>query len=249
MSDTPDWRNHFVEMVRGARPLDDDWFTGGPALSGMQQISVYKNQYRLRLYDAIAEEVPGLTHMLGEGADPLLRAYLFDHPSSTWTLNRVAAHLVGWLEERQVAAKFIEMARLDRAVQNGFEAAEGMPIEPAQLLTMPPLRLQPHVTLLRNTTSVHRVRSAVLSDGSTPTLVDGDFPLVVFRRGIKMRHWELSLGAWGVLDGFNQGLGPEAAINRVFEQGWADIQTLSTDVGTWFKDFSERNLVEIDSNG
>ena len=68
-----DWRETFVEMVQGKRPLEADWFTGGPALSPMEQIEVYKNQYRLRLYDALVEEVPGLAHLLGGGVEPTLR--------------------------------------------------------------------------------------------------------------------------------------------------------------------------------
>ena len=242
----PDWRETFVEMVRGARPLDDSWFTGGPALSAMEQIAVYKNQYRLRLYDALVEEVPGLAKLLEGGVQPTLRAYLHDHPSHAWTLNRVADGLVEWLEERQNPAHIVEMAKLDRAVQAGFEAAEGTPIEPAALAGMPALELQPHVTLLRLSWNVHWIRSAVLAGkDDIPELEEGFYPVVVFRRGLKMRHWEMPRGAFEVLWGIDQGLGVEASINAAFEKGVLNAETLPTDIGTWFKDYAERNLVQI----
>lgn len=240
-----DWRERFVEMVRGVRPLEDDWFTGGPALSAMEQIAVYKNQYRLRLYDALVEEVPGLTHLLGGGAQPTLRAYLWDCPSSAWTLNRVADGLADWLQARQNPAHLIEMARLDRAVQAGFEAAAGTPIDPTALAGMPPLRLQPHVTLLDLGHNVHWIRSAVLAGKPVPELETGSFPVVVFRRGIKMRHWQMPRGAFEILRGVEDGLGVDAAIDRAFQAGVLHVETLPADIGTWFKDYAERNLVEV----
>lgn len=241
-----DWRERFVEMVRGTEPLDGSWFTGGPVLSGLDQIGVYKNQYRLRLYDAVAEEVPGLLHLLGGGAEPTLRAYLHDHPSTGWTLNRVANHLVAWLEERCNPRHLVEMAMLDRAVQAGFEAGDGTPIDPAALVQMPPLKLQPHVTLLPLNHNVHWIRSAVLAGAeSIPDLEEGFYPVVVFRRGIKMRHWQMPRGAFEILRGIDDGLSVEAAIDRAFNEGVLNAETLATDIGTWFKDFAERNLVEI----
>lgn len=241
----PDWRERFVEMVRGAEDLDDSWFTGGPVLSAMEQIAVYKNQYRLRLYDALVEEVPGLVRLLGKGAEPTLRAYLFDRPSAEWTLNRVADGLVAWLEERQNAAEIVEMAKLDRAVQAGFEAAGGAPLDAAALVSMPRLRLQPHVTLLRLTHNVHWIRSAVLADKEVPELEEGSYPVVVFRRNLKMRHWQMPRGAFEVLWEIDRGGDVESAINAVFERGLLNADTLAADIGTWFQDYAERNLVEI----
>ncbi len=241
-----DWRERFVAMVRGTEPLSDSWFTGGPALTPLEQIGVYKNQYRLRLYDAVVEEVPGLTHLLGGGAQPALRAYLRDCPSSAWTLNRVADKLVDWLEDRQNPEWLIQMAKLDRAVQRGFEAASGTPIDAAGLAAMPRLKLQPHVTLLRLTWNVHWIRSAVLAKKeAVPELAEGLFPVVVFRRGLKMRHWEMPRGAFEILVGIDEGMSVEAAVDRAFAEGVLNVETLPVDIGTWFKDYAERNLVEI----
>lgn len=241
-----DWRERFVEMIRGASPLEDDWFTGGPVLSSMEQIAVYKNQYRLRLYGALVDEVPGLHHLLGEGAEPLLRAYLYDRPSTEWTLNRVADHLIDWLEQRMCPRQFVDMARLDRAVQVGFDAASGRSLQPEDLVAMPRLKLQPHVKLLRLSWNVHWVRSAVLArKDEVPALVEGEYPVVVFRRGIKMRHWQMPAGAFAILEGIDEGLPVEAAIDQAFSRGQLSMETLGEDIGTWFQDYSSRDLVEL----
>ena len=241
----PDWQERMVEMIRGAEPLRDEWFAGGPVCTPMEQIEIYRNQYRLRLYDALLEEIPGLRFLLGDDAEDLLRRYLLDHPSESWTLNRVADRLPEWLERQDLDAHLVEMAHLDRAVQKGFEAASGTPIDPAALLAMPALRLQPHVALLRLSHNVHEVRSAALRDAEPPPLRAGDFPIVVFRRGIKMRHWVVPLGAWGILDAIADGLDVGAALDSVFARGLASAEVLSTEVAGWFRDFAERNLVGI----
>ena len=201
-----------------------------------------------RIYQSSLDQfgfVPNIRRALSLSPETL-RAYLHDHPSTGWTLNRVANHLVAWLEERCNPRQLVEMAMLDRAVQAGFEAGDGTPIDPAALVQMPPLKLQPHVTLLPLNHNVHWIRSAVLAGAeSIPDLEEGFYPVVVFRRGIKMRHWQMPRGAFEILRGIDDGLSVEAAIDRAFNEGVLNAETLATDIGTWFKDFAERNLVEI----
>jgi len=235
-----------VAMIRGAEALRDDWFTGGPKLSPLEQISVYRRQFDLRIYDALIEEIPGLNTLLGDEAEAVLRPYIAACPPSTWTLNRIADALPAWLEQRSAPREQIEMAQLDLAIQAGFDAAWGKSIDPTELAQMPPLRLQPHVRLLRLTHNVHWIRSrATTTEAEVPDLEVGDYPVVVFRRGIKMRHWELPLGSWAILEGVNRGLGVEGAIERAFDKGWLDPENLAANIEQWFADYAERNLLEI----
>ena len=242
-----DWQSRMVDMIRGAVPVDPGWFTGGPVCTPTDQIEIYVRQYRLRLMDALLVEVPGLKALLPdvEAREALLRRYLHENPSRSWTLNRVADRLPEWLNlEPEVPKHLVEMAHLDRAVQRGFEAADGEDLDPTTLAGMPRLRLQPHVSLLRVGHNVHALRAAALGGQPLPEVTAGDYPLVVFRRGIKMRHWVLPLPAWGILDGIGWGLSVPEAIEAVFARGWIDAEVLSAEIGGWFKDFAERRLVE-----
>ncbi|MBX2797168.1 MAG: DNA-binding domain-containing protein [Myxococcales bacterium] len=242
-----DWQDRMVEMIRGAEDVDDAWFAGGPVCSPLDQIEIYVRQYRLRLFNALVDEIPGLNALLGDGAEPVLRRYLLEHPSESWTLNRVAHRLPEWLAEQPEGTEAaVEMAHLDRAVQTGFEAASGVAIEPAALAGLPRLRLQPHVSLLRVRHDVHALRSAVLLGREAPELREGDFPLVVFRRGIKMRHWVMPLPSWGILDEIRRGSTVPDAIDAIFAKEWATADQLTTEIGQWFKDYAERDLVELD---
>lgn len=238
-----------VEMIRGAAPISDAWFAGGPVCSPKEQIGIYVRQYRLRLHSALCDEIPGL-RSLQEGTevgDALLHRYLREHPSESWTLNRLADRLADWLADQPgVPLHHVEMARLDRAVQKGFDARSGAPIDPSALASMPALRLQPHVTLLRNTHNVHALRAtAHQPPEDRPPLTKGDYPLVVFRRGIKMRHWVMPRGAWAVLRELDRGQAVPAALEAVFAAGIVGADELTTEVGAWFRDFSERDLVEL----
>lgn len=245
-----DWRAQVVEMIRGAEPVRGDWFTGGPVCTPEAQIGIYVRQYRLRMHDALREEVPGLCVGLqghgGDDGETLLRDYLADHPPSSWSLNRIADALPGWLADRAgVAPHLVELALLDRAVQDGFDAAEGRSLQPAELAAMPRLELQPHVRLLRLRHSVHALRSAALRREPLPELRRGDFPLVVFRRNRKMRHWVVPLPAWGILSGIAAGRSVAGAIEDVFERGLVDAAQLSAEIGGWFQDFAQRDLVQL----
>ena len=37
----------------------------------------------------------------------------------------------------------------------------------------------------------------------------------------------------------------DAAIDHAFSLGALDMETLTDDIGTWFKDYSERSLVQV----
>ena len=243
-----DWRDRMVGMIRGAEPLSGRWFRGGPVCTPDDQIAIYADQYRQRLLGALREETLGLRHLLGpEAADDLCWRYLADHPSRTWTLNRIADRLHVWLAEQPDATPaLVDMARLDHAVQWGFEAAEGRVLTPEDLAAPPAhLALAPHVTLLRLSTNVHEIRGAILSDTEPPPLCETVVHLVVFRRGIRMRHWAVGPALYTLLEALGKGRGLAEAIEEPVSRGFVDPTTLSSEIGGWFEALAERRLLVL----
>ena len=233
-----------VEQIRGAQPVAGDWFSGGPGLSPSDQIEVYREQFRLRLVDAVVEELPGLCHLLGEAREELLWAYLQDHPPHTWTLNRVADAMPSWLDARGAPGAQVQMATLDLLVSAGFEAAAPRPLEPASLLGAPCLRRTPPTGLLRLRWSVHHTRSAVVSGSAPPPLEPGEWHLVVFRRGLRMRHLEIEAPLWRIL----AALDGSSPLDQVLAEGLGGGD-LPVDLGgalqRWFRQLAELELVEV----
>ena len=239
----PDWRDALVEMVRGAAPLDGAWFGGGPTLSPEDQIHIYREQFWLRLGEAVTEDIPGLAQLLGEEVEETVRAFLLDQPPASWTLTAVTVGLADWLVARGAPAEQVEMARLDRAVAVGFLAAEGRPLDLAALSGATRLRLAPHVTLLRLGAPLHRLRAAAMLGEAIPERISGDFPLVIYRAEREMRHWEAPADAWMLLSAFGPGASVAEAIAAAQAAGVAE-DVLAAGISGWFQAYGSRGLLE-----
>ena len=236
-----DWRERVVDMIRGAAPLSGELFAGGPQLSPVEQIGVYRRQYELRVPEALAEDAPGLMHLMGSDWPDAARRYLLDHPPTSWSLDHLGRHLERWLVAQRAPIEQVEMARVDEAVQRSFVAAHGEVPRPEDLAVLPPLELQPHVELVQVASSVHRYRAQALARETPDPLVEGPFHVVIYRRERRVRHIEMPRAAWWILDGLH--LGTEPSIERslqVIEAG-----ELEAKLASWFRLFTERGLVQL----
>jgi hypothetical protein len=247
MSETvlpPDWQQGMVAMIRGQAPLEGDWFTGGPVLSGEQQIAVYRQQYRLRMWSTLIDEIPGLFALLGDQAGEVLWAYLDACPSQSWTLAHLAVRLPEWLEAQGAPVEQVELAWVEVAVNQGFTAGEGHDVDPARLSAAPRLRLQPHVSLRRLTRDVHRWRSEAAGGGEPAPLETGDWPLVLYRRERRMRHRVIP-GAWfALLEAFGPGRGLGEVLNEAVVGG-VDAEWLASQLTGWFRDMVAWRWLEV----
>lgn len=241
----PDWRERMARLVSSADPADATLFAGGPVLSPLAQIGIYREQYHLRLVEAVQEDLLGLTKWVGESTvHEWVVGYLAKHPSRSWTLNRASLRFADWLADQPgVSVAQVEMARVDRAVQMGFEAGAGRPLSLADLASVPVLALAPHVTLLQQSTNVHAVRSALLADQSAPELVEAPLFLVLYRQNRGMRHWIMDEAPWRVLEGLAAGTALMESVQAVVDGGLVAPEALEGAVATWFRDFAEDGLL------
>lgn len=240
MSLPDDWQRHMVAMIRGATPLSGEWFHGSATLSPEAQIAVYHEQYRLRIWDALTEEVPGLLGLLPE-PERVLWAFLDAHPPQDWTLASIADPLAAWLEANGATEAEVDMAKLDNAVMRGFVAADLPVLAAHEVSADARLKLQPHVTLLRLRANVHQVRSAVLAEQPAPPLVRGDYPVTVFRLQRGMRHLELDAGAYAILTAISGGATVAEAVEAALTE--VPAEQLGARLGGWFELFAARGLL------
>ena len=244
----PDWQHVTAAMIRGASPLDGALFVAGAVLGPDAQIAVYREQFELRFWDVIAEDACGLLALLGEDGEPTLRAYLQDFPSDTWSLARVCDRLEDWLVARGAPVEQIEMAWLDRAVQQSFVAAGGITPTPEALAAGGfglRLRLQPHVRLRRFTHDVHHVRMDLSEHRDVRAPAPGDFPVAIFRAPtLKVRHFDLEPSAYTLLEAMGPGASLEAAVMAAAAVD-PDPAALVAKLGGWLRLFTERGLFEI----
>lgn len=141
-----EWRGEADELVK---PND--------RLTPLERLEIYSRSYWFRVIDCLYDDFPGLAAALGLRAfDKLVRAYLADRPSRSFSLRNLGEGLEAWLRANpEYAGKHfdlaIDMIRLEWAHIEAFDGEDRKPLGPEDLLELGPdlqLGLQPHLSLL-----------------------------------------------------------------------------------------------------
>ncbi len=113
------------------------------------------------------EDFPGLRAIVGDRAfDRLVKAYLTECPSHSFSLRNLGARLGGWLETNPAhagakLAAAVDMVRLEWAEIEAFDGPARKPVGPEDLIELSPdlrFSLQPYITLLELTYPVDALR-------------------------------------------------------------------------------------------
>ena len=126
-------------------------------LSSIERLEIYNRQYWFRLYSSFEEDFPGLKAIIGNAKfEPLMRDYLTECPSESFTLRNLGSRLEGWLaahpeyvEPRRVLA--MDMVRLEWAHIEAFDSAREELLDADDLAAIDDesrLRLQPYLRVL-----------------------------------------------------------------------------------------------------
>jgi hypothetical protein len=126
-------------------------------LTSFERLEIYNRQYWFRLYSSFEEDFPGLKAIIGNAKfETLMREYLTDCPSTSFTLRNLGSRLVEWLaahpeyvEPRGQLA--MDMARLEWAHIEAFDSAEEEFLDADDLVAIhddSQLRLQPYLRVL-----------------------------------------------------------------------------------------------------
>ena len=97
-------------------------------LTSVERVGVYQGMYLLRMVEALEGDYPAVAHLLGaEGFADLVTRYVQEHPSVSYTFNRLGARFPEFVREsrgirnRGFAA---DLARLELLVTEVFDAPE-----------------------------------------------------------------------------------------------------------------------------
>ncbi len=111
-------------------------------LTAAERIDIYHGMYRLRMAEALETDYPGLAHFLGPDAwADLVAAYVTAHPSRSYTLNVLGRRLPEWLAagaDVPRRAFCADLARLEWAVCESFDAEEAGHLDAADILSLAP---------------------------------------------------------------------------------------------------------------
>ncbi|MGA3068163.1 MAG: DNA-binding domain-containing protein [Tepidisphaeraceae bacterium] len=144
------------------RPMQEvaaEFIKPNDRLTSLERIEIYNKQYWFRLVDCMFDDFPGLRAVLGRlKFNALLRAYLVQYPSRSFTLRNLGSHLAQFMKANPKLVSprpdlAIDMAKFEWAQMIAFDGPAHPPLTVDDLLGKPPsklrLALQPYLTILK----------------------------------------------------------------------------------------------------
>lgn len=173
-----------------------------PAVPAATRLGVYSNAYRIRLADALGDNMPNLRALLGEEQFGAVAArYIDEHPSQFASIRWFGDRLAHELERSHREQPWLaELARWEWALAASFDALDTPTIGIESLGTVAPgdwgeLRLEfhPSVQLLELRTNAQALFKALTEEQSAPepaVLADPQ-PWLLWRQDLKTQYRSL----------------------------------------------------------
>lgn len=172
-----------------------------PPLDAGERVEIYARMYLYRLVDAVAEDVPHTSRVLGhEAFVDLVRDYLLEHPSRSPDIGQVGRSFGAWLRTRSgIRADLPDLALLERA-RSEVRTAPDAPVAGGEALqSLPPDALpqarfvfSPALRVLRLQHDVRAVWDALEAEHEPPPPVAAVTTAAVWRQEFKVFHTMLS---------------------------------------------------------
>lgn len=163
-----------------------------------ERVAVYAFMYRARLVEALESQYPRLAKLFGaEAFSELCGAYVEAHPSTHWSLRFLGARFTDWLRHRSSEEFGADLAALEWARADIFDAADeptlsvddlrGWPTE--QFAELPIRLIQAHryFELAAGTADLWKRTEAEAIDCSA-RVATGRESLLVWRQGVAVYH-------------------------------------------------------------
>ena len=141
---------------RSTKAIAEEIVKPNDRLTSVERLEIYNRVYWFRLLSSLADDFPGLRAVIGqEKFDAVLRGYLTEMPSVSYTLRDLGSRLEAWLREHtELIAGHdrmaLDMVRLEWADIEAFDAAEFPVLTQPELAGLgedPVFHLQPYLQL------------------------------------------------------------------------------------------------------
>jgi hypothetical protein len=224
-------------------------------LSPAEQLEIYREQFWLRHTSSLVEDFPGLGGILGQAEwEKLAEAYLSQVAPESYTLRDLGFRLpeviaqAGWLSHQELC---LDMARLELAYIEVFDAPDTLPVAPENLASIPEesftearLVLAPCVRLLSLRYPVADLRRRLRAESDEPVAIPEaeDSWLVVYRRELRLWDMPVSRVAFAFLGGLAEGKSLGAAAELAATSPEAEAE-LGSGIGAWLEEWTRKGLI------
>jgi hypothetical protein len=177
------------------------------------RLDVYRNAYYQRLEEALARDFPALRAVVGDEAfGRLAAAYLAANPSTRPSLRFLGQHLQDWLRRAREEPALADLAGLEWAVLQAFDAPDAAALTVAGFEGIPAeqwpglrLALHPSVSLLALEANARELWLAMRRAGPLPAPEPTTEWLVVWRGRGEPQVEAISAGCHAFLAAFVRG--------------------------------------------
>jgi hypothetical protein len=221
---------------------------GNDRLSPVEQVDVYREQFSLRHVDALREDFESIAHLVGDDAfEALAHDYLEKHPPSSFSLRDLGSAFSEFVAHD---ARLSDLARLEWAFVEAFDAKDAPPFDPASLAAVPEdawpaarIVLAPFVQLLALEHAAHDYRAAVKHGGAEARLVPAATFVVVYRGPSSLAYVTIERDAFELLSELARGTPLGEACEIAARRGGAPLEEFQTKLGGWFAEWTQRGLL------
>jgi len=240
---SPASREHARQATRLIKP--------GQQMGSVARLRIYQRSYWARLVDSLGDDFPGLISILGLRAfRRVAKAYLSECPSRSFTLRDLGIDLAAWLRMHREQAGTqpdltIDMAQLEWAHINAYDAPSRNPLGPENLIELTPLAqlgLQPHLTPLSTCYPVDDIRIRANRTGrrrSAGAIQSQQVFLAVYRLDLGVYYRRLAPAEFQLLQSLRAGEPLGTAILLAFRDTPIDEQEQAESIRTWFGIWAE----------
>jgi len=218
-------------------------------LTSRERLEIYSRSYWYRLIDSLHEDFPGLRSVLGPRQfDSVIRAYLADCPSRSFTMRDLGSRLEAWLRRNSAYAgeRFalaLNMVRLEWAHIVAWDTGADEALGVEDLAGIGPdftLKLQPYISVLDLQYPVDELRLRLNAAGESSAALRSPAwrkPkarfLAVHRLNQSVFYKELSADEFCILEGIRDGQTVAGAIERAIGESsiYADC---GEQISGWF---------------
>jgi hypothetical protein len=248
---------HGTSLTRDASlsAFAQEHISGNDRVSPVEQLDIYREQFWLRHTSSLVEDFPGLGGILGQAEwEKLAETYLLEFAPDSYTLRDLGARLpelierASWLSHQALC---LDMARLELAYIDAFDATDTATLTPQRLAAIPEdafadarLVIAPSVRLLSVRYPVADLRRKLRTEGDEGVAIPAESPqhLVVYRRELRLWDMPVSQVAFTFLGGLGSGLSLGAAAELAANSPEAEAE-LAAHIGAWLQEWTVKGLV------
>lgn len=217
-----------------------------------QRVAIYADAYLARLVEALAEDFPAVSRLLGRrGFHAMCRGYLERFPSRSRSLNPLGRRLPEYLSDRPAAR---DLARVEVAMSEVFDAEGAEPLRPADFAavassTLAGARLAfvPAFRLLELDHAANSYVDAVRRErAAVPRLKRTRAWMAVYRKEFKVWRLDLTEPAHAALSALLSGCTVSQAVAAAARRWTGSPEGLQTQIRRWFGEWvSEGFFVDL----